>query len=64
MTSWKYIMYRAGGDSRWQRVDVIAWTEHGAIVRATEPGTLPEDQPSLVPLSDLFVDDNPEGVRA
>jgi hypothetical protein len=36
-----------------QSVDVLGWTQHGAIVIATEPGWLPEDEPVFVRMAEL-----------
>lgn len=38
-----------------QAVDVLGWTQHGAIVIATEPGWLPTDEPAFVRISELVL---------
>jgi hypothetical protein len=39
-----------------QRVDVLGWTQHWAIVIATEPGWVPETEPMCVRMDELVLD--------
>ncbi len=41
--------------SEQQPVDVLGWTQHGAIVIATEEGWLPMDEPSFVRMAELVL---------
>jgi hypothetical protein len=38
-----------------QAVDVLGWTQHGAIVIATEPGSLPMNEPVFVRMGELLL---------
>lgn len=44
--------YHVHNDTR-QEVEVLGWTQHGAIVLAIESGWLPQDQPVFVRIAEL-----------
>jgi hypothetical protein len=39
-----------------QRVDVLGWTQHGAIVIGNEPGWIPETEPVYVRMDELVLE--------
>lgn len=52
----KHYLHRLENDAieeTHQAVEVLGWTQHGAVVIATEPGWLPTDEPAFVRVSEL-----------
>jgi hypothetical protein len=50
-----YLNHRKDEPSPDQPVDVLGWTQHGAIVIATEPGWIPETEPVFVRMDELVL---------